>query len=229
MKIMMSRDELLNSKSEYVRNCLTCITISETDWERREREKLEENLEKVEAEKLEEFIRVKASYQVSNQLVVEEPSCLEEEVVKDRQHQEESNEMDSKRRKLDVCVRVRVKSGYLTHHHDFDLRRWWKRLEQVEPVRRVEITTKKKVSSKMKPTAMNLAWFSYWWKRMDRQAAAEQELKTEMKTQKKCAQSLACFLMSGKTQPSQKPLQDRDKETASSTNLLLEESESTVD
>ena len=57
MRIMMSRDELLNSKSEYVRNC---ITISEKDWEKRERERLEEDQEKQEKENLEEFICEKA-------------------------------------------------------------------------------------------------------------------------------------------------------------------------
>ena len=70
---MMSRDDLLNSKSEYVRNCLMLITISEKDWEKRERERLEEDQEKQKKEKLEEFIREKTWSQASQRLV-EEPS-----------------------------------------------------------------------------------------------------------------------------------------------------------
>ena len=56
---MYSRDILLNSKSEYMYNCLTRVNVDERDCERMERERLEEWNEKVEKEKLENFIKDK--------------------------------------------------------------------------------------------------------------------------------------------------------------------------
>ena len=66
---------------------------------------MEEELEKVENERIEEFIRAKASNQVSNQLVVEKPPVLSK---KHQTMKEQSGEMASKRRKLDVCVRIHI-------------------------------------------------------------------------------------------------------------------------
>jgi hypothetical protein len=53
--ILHSKDDLLNSKSEYLNNCLTRITISEKDWERKERERLEDEAEKQESARIESF------------------------------------------------------------------------------------------------------------------------------------------------------------------------------
>ena len=46
---------LLNSKSEYVQNCISRIAVSEETWERKERERREEEEEKQEKENLERF------------------------------------------------------------------------------------------------------------------------------------------------------------------------------
>ena len=54
MRIYFSTDVLLNSKSEYLTNCVSRLTISETEWEKKERERqeeMEENIEKVKVEK----------------------------------------------------------------------------------------------------------------------------------------------------------------------------------
>ena len=55
LKIFYSKDQLLNSKSEYVQNCLARITVNEANWERKERERREEEEEKLNLERLEKF------------------------------------------------------------------------------------------------------------------------------------------------------------------------------
>ena len=50
MRIFYSRDMLLNSKSEYLSNYLTRLTITETDWESKERIRKEEEEDTLERE-----------------------------------------------------------------------------------------------------------------------------------------------------------------------------------
>ena len=156
MRIMMSSDDLLNSKSEYVRNCLTRITITEKDWEKKERERREEDQEKQEKEKLEEFIREKTESQSSSQLVENQdlpgPSCHEEEVL------EHSRGIQNKKRRLNNSVRTRSWHPP-THHHDYNLRRWWRIAEKSDGDRKKPPLKDK---GKKSPPTMNLTWFSYW-------------------------------------------------------------------
>ena len=56
---MHSRDTLLNSKSEYMTNCLSRVTVDERDFERKHREMQEELNEKEELKNLERFIKEK--------------------------------------------------------------------------------------------------------------------------------------------------------------------------
>ena len=51
LKIFYSKDQLLNSKSEYKQNCLARIAVNEANWERKERERREEEEEKLEMRK----------------------------------------------------------------------------------------------------------------------------------------------------------------------------------
>ena len=46
---------MLNSKCEYLQNCITRITVNEETWERKERERREEESEKEEELRLEDF------------------------------------------------------------------------------------------------------------------------------------------------------------------------------
>ena len=55
LKIHYSQDTLLNSKSEYIQNCLTRITIEESSWERSERGRLEDLEEMKEKEAVTRF------------------------------------------------------------------------------------------------------------------------------------------------------------------------------
>ena len=55
LKIHYSKDVLLNSKSEYIMNCLTRLTIEEFSWEKNERERLEDVAEVKEQEAISRF------------------------------------------------------------------------------------------------------------------------------------------------------------------------------
>ena len=59
MRIFCSKDQLLNSKGEYVQNSLSRITVNEESWERKERERKEEEEERKELERLELFKKQK--------------------------------------------------------------------------------------------------------------------------------------------------------------------------
>ena len=48
----------------------------------------------------------------------------------------------------------------------------------------------------------DMAGLSYWWRRMERQAADDQKTKLDIKEQRFGAQRISCFLMSGKTSTS---------------------------
>ena len=61
MRILFSKDRLLNSKNEYLQNCISRITVSEEVWERKERERKEEEEETLEIEKLAKFRKLKQS------------------------------------------------------------------------------------------------------------------------------------------------------------------------
>ena len=60
LKIYYSKDQLLNSKNEYLQNCISRVVANEESWERRERERKEEEEEEREKEMLERFKERKA-------------------------------------------------------------------------------------------------------------------------------------------------------------------------
>ena len=55
MSIFYSKDELLNSKSEYVNNCISRVSVPESDWERKERFRNEDEEELREREAVNAF------------------------------------------------------------------------------------------------------------------------------------------------------------------------------
>ena len=59
IKIQRTADNILNSKCEYLSNCLTRLTVLEDDWERKRREKDEEIAENEEKAELERFRNLK--------------------------------------------------------------------------------------------------------------------------------------------------------------------------
>ena len=60
LRIYYSKDQLLNSKNEYVQNCISRVVANEESWQRRERERKEEEEEEREKGMLERFRERKA-------------------------------------------------------------------------------------------------------------------------------------------------------------------------
>ena len=73
LRILYSKDRILNSKSEYLHNTISRLTIEEDTWERKERSRKEEEQELIEKLQVEEFRKKKekendCEEQVSTQL-----------------------------------------------------------------------------------------------------------------------------------------------------------------
>ena len=79
LRIFFSKDELLNSKSEYVQNNISRVVVNEENWERKERERREEEEEEKEKKRLESFRELKQVEKTSLQEETQpawEPSIL---------------------------------------------------------------------------------------------------------------------------------------------------------
>ena len=96
IRIQHTKDNILNSKCEYLQNCITRLTVNEEVWERKERERREEETEKEEADNLERFKREKLSIRQTEeaprtgQKRKRGVACMEEErprMVEDEQHE----------------------------------------------------------------------------------------------------------------------------------------------
>ena len=74
LRIYYSKDQLLNSKNEYVQNCISRVVANEESWERRERERKEEEEEEKEKLQLEKFREEKSR----GQATLDHPSLQEE-------------------------------------------------------------------------------------------------------------------------------------------------------
>ena len=61
IRIQHTKDNILNSKCEYLQNCITRLTVNEEVWERKERERREEETEREDTVNLERFKREKLS------------------------------------------------------------------------------------------------------------------------------------------------------------------------
>ena len=80
IQIQRSEDELLNSKCEYLQNCITRITVNEETWERKERERREEESEKEEEHRLKIFKNEKLAVHEAGKRK-RKASCLDKEQV----------------------------------------------------------------------------------------------------------------------------------------------------
>ena len=61
------------------------------------------------------------------------------------------------------------KTTWHSHHHEFDLNRWWSRLEKTsqKSIKKLPATGNKRNINKSSNT-YQLAWFKLWWKGMHR-------------------------------------------------------------
>ena len=68
LRISFSKDNLLNSKAEYMANSLNRLTMKEDPWELKERTRKEEKMEELNKKRVEEFKRLKSAQQCSTNL-----------------------------------------------------------------------------------------------------------------------------------------------------------------
>ena len=253
LRIYYSKDQLLNSKNEYVQNCISRVVANEESWEKKERERREEEEDEKEKLKLEKFREEKSQVETSSLQEEKNPDPgIEENVtvlggwikkrrevlqldgreihkkarIQDPVHQNEridANEesipeggktLDGGR--METNTEVASKGG--PGHHigggaplqqintracvltDSSLPEGWKapegdiakkrkssqqggrhhRPKEYERLRQQAPGPKQR--SKPKPGAtMNLAWVSYWWRRMEREAQKDNEDRMRMK------------------------------------------------
>ena len=83
IKIYHTRDTILNSKCEYLSNCISRLTVLEDDWEKKQRERNEEEEEYREKALLEEFRMEK---------MVEDGIVVEEETIQDGDEEKQTEE-----------------------------------------------------------------------------------------------------------------------------------------
>ena len=73
LRIHYSKDVILNSKSEYMSNTISRLTIEKDAWERKERSRMEEEQEALDKVEVETFWRLKTSSQQEDARVEYEP------------------------------------------------------------------------------------------------------------------------------------------------------------
>ena len=63
LRINYSKDELLNSKGEYMGNSIIRLVVEEESWERKKRAREDDEQEMLAKKRVEEFMRLKSSIQ----------------------------------------------------------------------------------------------------------------------------------------------------------------------
>ena len=195
IKIQYSRDNILNSKCEYLQNCITRLVVNEEDWEKKERERREEEIEREEAKKLEEFKKEKMA-------IHPEPSGQSER--KRKRNNPETNPVHCSRNLSQGKMKLKpstLAQGVATstmpgpslavmgvgarHPNNKPNTRsppeqevqeqFGSGLATTDAKRAVPRKTSHKQPKKKNPKTdqYNLAWFSLWWLRMERDGLKE--------------------------------------------------------
>ena len=135
IQILYSQDVLLNSKSEYLNNCLTRITITEQDWERRERERHEDEEERAQQSKIETFRQEKLRARLSSQKEEEYTGPIQGPTG---QQQDEPLQQDSDDDEQDTMRghQVQQLQGSIQQENDYmsnllTLAGWWRMTESI--------------------------------------------------------------------------------------------------
>ena len=207
MRIYFSKDLLLNSKNEYLQNCITRVVVQEEKWETRLRESKEEEEERESEARLNAFKEWKQSVQLEEnptpQLIAsndggimtgdaqdssEVLSPQKGKLMRDcilltpkRKATWQTLSNTSKKRKLEI--RKRKPTILLA---DMNISGWWRRVENMESNPIPKGRRKSKGQSDYK-----LAYFSLWWKRMERDEFTN-------KQDRRLGARLKTFLLAGK-------------------------------
>ena len=191
LHIFYSKDKLLNSKNEYVQNCISRITISEETWERKERERREEEDEQLEERRMEDFKKLKQG-NINEEAIYQQkgypqppgrepdpaslPTCVQMSTTLEigssslakRKEQPAIHSPKSKKRK--VATRKKTESIQL----ELNISKWWRRMETSEKKNSnwLNFTPKPKRRTR-RDTGWKLGYLSLWWMRMDRECNAQ--------------------------------------------------------
>ena len=189
LRINLSRDNLLNSKAEYMANSLTRITMKEDPWEMKERTRKEEEQEELVKKQVEEFKRRKSIQPWSTSTDKETSSQPSQLTSQEISSQNLSLPSQSSHDTSGGGGGVHTLTGtecnivcYETDEEEFT------RPGSVEPsehqlfsAKALTLTTRTPGSKnppkrilKVRP-GYNLAYLSMWWRRMDREGEREEK------------------------------------------------------
>ena len=258
LRIFFSQDIILNSKSEYLDNCITRLTVEESQWERKEREKNEEIQEEFEKNEVERFREMVESRRMASKMIESIVSSLVDEACtsSDNVLDESSNKrvkhdhgIDSEHyttpvislyecsSRLDVAtdshevvqvcgnrggvvqegdlqgggvdggVHVQVEGTSGSAVHEGDLQgggidggahgqggSTTDPASAVGPVRRCTEQKRKYKQHPDRQNNYNLAWFTLWWKRMEREGERDKNKTVLEEGRRKGATAISAFL-----------------------------------
>ena len=186
IKILYSQDHLLNSKSEYLNNCLTRISVPEEAWEKIQREIREGEEERLEGENMDRFRKLKSrlgecskgmeedgAAGSSTNVVSDDSGLLDiSETFRGEVPGESSNEITKNENKNDL---TRKSKPNIVVHHELNIARWWKWAEKVLPPTYSNLGLKTNHKKKTRRNNQHIAWWSIWWLRMEREAHQEKQ------------------------------------------------------
>jgi hypothetical protein len=187
LRIHHSKDTLLNSKSEYLTNCITRITVEEDAWERRENSRREEEAQRMEKIEVERFKmqKLKFSSKLSSQQV-DPPSLVEKEVcgqVTSVNMLPEPPSLDDDEQPVrEQSPRTINESGHCpltsinmltTASSQPDTDDTPLEMEKIMEKGPSQKNTKPKTKTRQCKGGYNLGYFGLWWSRMEREAKKE--------------------------------------------------------
>ena len=192
--ILLSQDSLLNSKNEYIQNCISRVTVEEDQFARKKRLLEEEAEEKLQEEKIIEFKEKKRPTKRKTEEVPagwrnpKKRKVSEVPEVPDEIPITEDNITILRRRMAQERLSV-IK--YLDNKYETDLLKdvatFWERMEieqvqDYESSRRLErlVAARERVQQDL-----NLRDWVGWWNRMEQEAAATRRLERKIRADQK--------------------------------------------
>ena len=191
MRIYFSKDKLLNSKNEYLQNCITRVVVQEETWETRVRERREEDEEKQAEARLNAFKELKQAIQLEGKDHSSQTTPTLDGAMVTGDAREGSE--DSLRSGLDTTTMLggqehgadvgEGRSTSSTHWEDAQMvsshqaeelnrgfilaipkrKAWWQTLKN--NCKKIRLEMERKVESTPVLSEMNI---SGWWRRMER-------------------------------------------------------------
>ena len=182
LKIFYSEDKILNSKSEYLDNCISRLSIEETPWEKKEREKQEDEQDWIDKEEVEKFRKEveerNKMADVPSTLVEEDQHQITSQVLHQASHPP-SLQIDS--HPENDHEQILEKIADTRNEHEVggpEVPVSTNQLEEKQPQKSCPVadpasnqSSQQKRKKKTNPITLeyNLSWFGLWWRRMERE------------------------------------------------------------